>query len=139
MGTKTWTILALAVGYVGFLPADARAQTPTPTPAMRATLEASHLSGLRGSVSVTPQGAGSMVHVDLSGQAVSSESLTLMKGSECQDVVRRSATVAPLKPITGHVSNTLVAIPFSAFSSGKFVIDVRSTARAQQVAACARL
>jgi hypothetical protein len=122
------------------LPAYADAQTPTPSAALLATLEARHLSNVRGTVSVTPQGSGSMVNILFSQPLVSGKSLTLMSGADCMDFAPRAATMVPLNAISGQTSRTLVAIPFSAFKARHFIVDVRNaTSRAQLAEACAHL
>lgn len=135
-------ILAGAIGAL-VVPGNLSAQTPTPTPspALLATLEARHLSNVHGTVSVTPKGSGSMVNVLFSRPLVSqNETLTLMSGPDCLDMARRAATMVTLNPINGRVSRTLIAIPFSAFRSKHFIVDVRNaTSRAQLAEACAHL
>jgi hypothetical protein len=127
-------LLAIAV------PFQAGAQTPTPSPARLATLEARNVSGIHGDVRVTPQGSGSMVNVTLYGAPNGANQLMLMNGADCSEVTRRSATTFPLNAVNGTTSRTLVAIPFSAFASSHFIVDVRNaTSRAQLLQACARL
>jgi hypothetical protein len=126
---------------------NAQSQTPTPSPALLATLEARNLSNIHGNVSVTPQGSGSMVRIQFTPQSLVSQnqSLMLMSGADCMDMARRAGTMIPLNaiagnPVTGRVSRTLVAIPFSAFKSRHFIVDVRNaTSRAQLAEACAHL
>jgi hypothetical protein len=131
--------LALAgLALVWAMPANA--QTPTPTPAMRATILARHISRITGSVTATPKGAGTMVTVRFRGPLPTGpEALTLMSGADCTDVLQHSARSIALNPPQGPVSSTLIAIPFSAFTSGSYVVDIRNaTARANQADACAR-
>jgi hypothetical protein len=126
--------IALAV------PLHTGAQTPTPSPARLATLEARNISGISGSVQMTPQGSGTMVNVTFYGPVPVTNQLTLMNGAECSETTRRAETTIPLKNINGTTSSTLVAIPFGAFMSGHFIVDVRdATSRAQLLQACARL
>ena len=82
-----------------------------------------------------------MIQVQLS-QPLSpgTQTVTLMRGADCNDLARRAATTIPLKAINGMSSRTLVAIPFSAFSSGHFMVDVRNaTSHAELAEACANL
>lgn len=131
-------IICLVAGFALLWTAPANAQTPTP--AMRATLQAQHASGIRGSVSAAPQGAGTKVQVTFSTPLATSKALTLMSGEQCTDVLHESATTIALNPPQGRVSSTIVAIPFSAFSSRTYVVDIRNaTANANQAEACARI
>lgn len=133
--------LALVTVSASLFAAGASAQTPTPTPAMRATLQARHGSAMTGNVSVTPHGANSMVTVTLSKpRSGASHALTLISGSDCADALRRTPRAVTLNPANGQVSHTLVAIPFDAFSSHTFAVDVRdATGAAGQLEACGRL
>jgi hypothetical protein len=128
-----WVVLAAAC---------ANAQTPTPSAARLATLAArSATSEIHGKVSLTPQGSGTMVNVELSQPLTpGNQAVTLMSGSDCGAVIRRAATLIPLNNINGTQSQTVVAIPISAFTSGHFIVDVRNTtARAAMDEACAQL
>jgi hypothetical protein len=134
-------VTSLVVLLAALLATGANAQTRSPAPAVRATLEARHGSGIAGSVSVTPHGTASLVTVTMRSPVDRrSRALTLMDGRDCSDAVRRDVTVATLNPVAGRVSRTVVAIPFRAFSSRSFVVDVRdATASAQRNEACGRL
>jgi hypothetical protein len=110
-------------------------------PGMHAPLRPEHASGVSGDVSAEPQGAGTRVNVTFSGRVLPRhQALTLMSGAECTDRLSRSAKRIALNPVHGRVSSTLVAIPFSAFRSQSFVVDVReATAAASQSEACGRI
>jgi hypothetical protein len=137
---KRWKIAILAgVILTVAAPPYACAQTASPSAALLATLEARNASRVHGKVSVTPQGSGSMVNIMFSGPLLGDQTLTLMSGADCNDLNRRAATTVPLNAINGSVSRTLVAIPFSAFASRHFIVDVRdATSRAQLAESCAR-
>jgi hypothetical protein len=131
----------------------AAAQTPLPTVSLppqhslsaklrhlNARLEQRHASGITGTVTAEPHGAQTLIRIQTATPPQQNLYVTVRPGSDCADMARRAATTTPLRPISGGVSSTLVSIPFSAFGSGHFVVDVRNaTARAQQAAACARL
>lgn len=136
-----WRAAAICVAGLLAASGSANAQTSAPTAARLATLQARHATGIEGTVRVTPQGTGSMVNVVFSRPpARANESLMLMSGADCSDVMPHAATMVPLKPISGNSSRTLVSIPFSAFRSGHFLVDVRdATSHVQMVQACAHL
>lgn len=139
MTIKYGTTLALATVSASLFATGASAQTPTP--AVRATLEARHGSPIAGNVSVTPHGSASMVTITFTKPTTgASHALDLVSGSDCADALRRAPRPTTLNPVNGQVSHTLVAIPFDAFSSGQYVVDVRSaTTAAGQLEACGRL
>jgi len=139
---RPWKILSLCGLVWAFAsPLCASAQTPTPSAARLATLAARSEDNIHGTVRVTPQGSGSMVDIVLSQPLTPQErTLTLMSGKDCDLADRRQATMVPLNPISGTASHTLVSIPFEAFSSEQFLVDVRqATSHAQTAEACAHL
>jgi hypothetical protein len=140
MLNDTRTTLTLLAGAVILCTVPAVAQTPTPTPAMKATIQARHISRITGSVRAEPEGKFTRVTVMFNApRPTSPQALTLMNGAQCTDRLNRTASMIALNPPQGNVSSTIVQIPFSAFSSGSYVVDIRNaTSNAQLAEACAR-
>lgn len=139
-----WSAALAFVAAAAIMPAvGASAQSapkPTPKPAITVPLQERNGSGVHGSVNVTPQGSGSSVQIQLSSPSPTVGVPSLKTGADCIAASGRAATAVPLTPISGGFSRTIVAIPFSAFRSHHFVVDVRNaTASAQASQACARI
>jgi hypothetical protein len=138
--------LAFALWVFGLSIGLASAQTSAPkaahthSPDITVPLQERHGSGIHGTVTLHPQGKKTMVDVSMfSGPKHLRPALELYNGQDC--VGTRPNKAIPLNPInTGQVSRTFVDIPFSAFRSRDFVVDVRdATQRAQASEACARV
>ncbi len=119
------------------------ASTPSPLgtgPTVSVPLEARHESGVHGTVTLSPQGNSTIVHVTMSPPRAGRAIVTLRSGSDCQDAVAASSSI-PLAPVlSGQPSRTIVAIPIASFKKSNFVVDVRDmTTREQFVQACAHL
>ena len=141
MTLESRTALSLVAGAALFWAAPAGAQTPTPTPAMKATLQARHLSRITGSLRAEPAGKFTRVTVIFNAPAPSApQALTLHSGAQCTDLLDRTASSITLNPPQGRVSSTIVQIPFSAFRSQSYVVDIRNaTANAALAQACGRI
>lgn len=135
------TALTLLTGAALLWATPAGAQTPTPTPAMKATLQAQHLSRITGSVRAEPEGNYTRVTVTFNAPAPSGpQALTLHTGAECTDRLNRTASSITLNPPQGRISSTIVQIPFSAFRSQSYIVDIRNaTANAALAQACGRI
>lgn len=143
MAARTSVALGLVVPVAVMLMVPAGAQStpsrplPTPTP-ITVPLEQRNGSGMHGSVSVRPQGSKSAIQIQLQSPSPTTGAPILKSGSDC--IAGRAAMSVSLAPISGGASRTIVAIPFSAFGSHHFVVDVRNaTASAQASEACARI
>jgi hypothetical protein len=104
-------------------------------------IEPQHGSGVRGTVTLSPQGNQTVVHVTMASGPVLRPTLSLQSGSDCIDSPSSAGQRMPLNPLgSGMVSRTIVAIPIGAFTSRHFVLNVRdATSRQQFSEACARL
>lgn len=96
-------------------------------------------SGVKGTVTLSPQGSNTMIDVTMFSRPSLASSLSLRSGADCADVPGSAAERVRLNPVSsGSASHTIVAIPLSAFTRSKFVVDVRdATAREQASEACA--
>lgn len=141
MRLRYWIPSHRSIGYVCGLVAlasaafacvgEARSATPSASP----TTSAAAYSTVR--VRLSPGKAG-RTHVLVVAPAVSKAAkLTLISGSDCGT---RGAARIGLARLVGGRSQTLVAIPFTAFKSGRFVIDIRdATNRARVEETCKSL
>jgi hypothetical protein len=146
---RSLRLALVCAAAIGFLCSAAGAQTaPSPAGSHAARqdvvvpLEQRHASGVKGNVTLHPQGSGTVIKVNMfSGPPALRPVLTIGNGDNCPDVEAASARPIRLKPInTGQTSRTFVAIPFDSFRKSNFVLDVRdATTRAQALEACARL
>ena len=87
-------------------------------------------------------GTRTRIRIDLVNPARVEPSVTLRSGSDCQHPVIANAPHSPilLNPFTGRTSTTVVNLPLTDISSGKYLVHVQnSTARAQAIDACAHL
>ncbi len=87
-------------------------------------------------------GTRTRIRVDLVNPARVEPSVTLRSGSDCQHPLIANAPHSPilLNPFTGRTSTTVVNLPLTDISSGKYLVHVQnSTARAQAIDACAHL
>ena len=87
-------------------------------------------------------GTRTRIRVDLVNPAQVEPSVTLRSGSDCQHPIIANAPHSPmlLNPFTGRSSTTVVNLPLTDLSSGKYLVNVQtSTARAQAIDACAHL
>jgi hypothetical protein len=101
-----------------------------------------HGSGVRGQVTVHPQGHSTVVRVNMfAGPAALRPKLSLEGGNDCLDSRAAATRPIPLNPIsTGQVSRTFVSIPIESFRKSNFVVDVRdATNRQRYVEGCAQL
>ena len=121
------------------------AAAPSPSPVrtdaiIRVPLQERHGSGVRGTVTLSPQGPKTIVHVYVFSLPPFHPDLSLRSGSDCMDARSAATRMIPLSPVsTGQVSQTIVSIPLSSFSTSHFVVDLRdATSRAQFAQACAR-
>jgi hypothetical protein len=135
-----WNIVVLAGALSASaiaVPPCAGAQTPAPSAAGLATQQARNVSGVSGNAQLTPQGSGTMV--TFFGPVPITNPSTSINGAYCSETTRRAATTLPLTNVNGTTTNTLIAIPFSAFGPGHFMDAVRdATSQAQSLQACAR-
>ena len=139
MTTNARIVLALAAAAGLLTVAPAGAQTPSP--ARLATIQAKRvLSKITGTVRAEPVGKRTRVTVTFAAPGPSvPQALTLMNGAQCTDRLNRSATLISLNPPQGRVSSTIVNVPFSAFQSGAYAVDIRNaTNNASLEEACAR-
>lgn len=129
--------LLVAAGVLAGSPAPAQ----TPSPARLATIQAKRvLSKIAGTVRAEPVGKQTRVTVTFAAPGPSEpQALTLLNGAQCTDRLNRSAALISLNPPQGRVSSTIVNVPFSAFQSGAYSVDIRNaTNNASLEEACAR-
>ncbi|HEY0798895.1 MAG TPA: hypothetical protein VGD50_07070, partial [Candidatus Baltobacteraceae bacterium] len=101
-------------------------------------LEERHQSGVRGTVTLSPDGERTIVHVHVFGAPVFHPSLSLRSGPDCLDTMGAATRLSP--PNSRQVSQTLIFVPMSALKKSHFVVDVRdASARKQFAEACAHL
>ena len=141
MTTAARTVLPLVAAAALLAVMPAAAQTPNPLPARLATIQAKRvLSKIAGTVRAEPEGQGrTRVTVMFNAPPPAPQALTLMNGSQCTDHLDRSANLIALNPPQGRMSSTVVNIPFSAFRSRSYMVDIRNaTTQADLEEACAR-
>lgn len=116
------------------------AETPAPM-TFSVPLEARNGSAITGSVTLSPQGSGTLIEVSIFALPAFQPNLTLYSGTDCLESATAASRPIPLNPVSsGQTSQTIVAIPLTAFKSQHFVLDVRDATSREQVArACARL
>jgi hypothetical protein len=146
---------ALALAAALALPLGAFAQSPSPSAVDAAKLATQKAKAVTYALldrssgaslgTVTLQRIGSTrsrIRVQLVNPATTAPRVTLRTGSDCQEPRVALAPRSPilLNPFTGRTSDTVVNLPLTNLSSGKYLVHVQdATARAQALDACAHL
>lgn len=143
--SPTFLAYAAAVGVLGVadfvaLPLVRAAETSSPA-SVTVPLEERNASGISGTVTLSPQGNATMIHVTLFSAPSFLPALSLHSGFDCMDAPGSASRPIRLNPVSsGGVSQTIVAIPIGAFHSSHFVLDVRDATEQERFAqACARI
>jgi hypothetical protein len=148
-------VSALALAAALALPIGALAQSPSPAAVEAAKLATQKAKAVTYALldrssgvnlgTVTLQRIGSTrsrIRVQLANPSASAPRVTLRTGADCQEPRIAHAPRSPilLNRFTGRTSETIVNLPLTNLSSGKYMVDVQTaTARAQAIDACAHL